>query len=182
LILSRERKIQKFPKGTEKRDCSVLYISEKNKAFPSCCDNNLTLSKEDNMKRKDVYKEIEGMLGVVPSMFKSLPDSSLELEWQLFKRVQFDEGAIPNKYRELIGVAISAITKCRFCSFYHTEVAKLNGATEAEIEDAVHFAKSSAGWSTYINGLQIDYDEFKEEIRKTAEYMRVMQEKNKMPK
>jgi AhpD family alkylhydroperoxidase len=90
----------------------------------------------------------------------------------LFKRVQFDEGAIPNKYRELIGVAISAITKCRYCSFYHTEVAKLNGATDAEIEDAVHFAKSSSGWSTYINGLQVDYEVFKKEILQACEHVR----------
>jgi len=87
------------------------------------------------------------MFGLVPGMFKAIPDSSLELEWQLFKRVQFDEGPIPNKYRELIGVAIAAVSKCRYCSYYHTELAKLNGASETEIEDAVHYAKSSAGWS-----------------------------------
>jgi AhpD family alkylhydroperoxidase len=126
------------------------------------------------MKREDVYKQIEGLFGLVPVMFKSLPDSSLELEWQLFKRVQFDEGAIPNKYRELIGVAISAITKCRYCSFYHTELARLNGATEAEIEDAVHFAKSSSGWSTYLNGLQVDYEVFKEEVLQACEHVRSM--------
>jgi len=124
------------------------------------------------MKREDVCKEIEGMLGLVPSMFKTIPDSSLELEWNLFKRVQFDEGPIPNKYRELIGVAIAAVTKCRYCSFFHTEIAKLNGATEAEIEDAVHFAKSSAGWSTYINGLQLDYEQFKKEVLQACEHAR----------
>jgi AhpD family alkylhydroperoxidase len=126
------------------------------------------------MKRKDVYKEMEGMLGLVPSMFKTIPDSSLELEWELFKRVQFEEGPIPNKYRELIGVAISAVTKCRYCSFFHTEIAKLNGATDAEIEDAVHFAKSSAGWSTYINGLQLDFEKFKKEVLKACEHARSM--------
>jgi AhpD family alkylhydroperoxidase len=131
------------------------------------------------MNRKEVYKEIEGMFGVVPGMFKALPDSSLELEWQLFKKVQFDEGPIPNRYRELIGVAISAITKCKYCSFYHTEVAKLNGATDAEIEDAVHFAKSSAGWSTYINGLQLDYEQFKAEVMQAAKHVRSMQGKKK---
>ena len=124
------------------------------------------------MKREDVYKEIEAMFGVVPSMFKTIPDSSLELEWQLFKHVQFDNGPIPNKYRELIGVAISAVTKCRYCSFFHTEIAKLNGATEAEIEDAVHYAKSSAGWSTYINGIQLDYEKFKKEVSQACEYAR----------
>src|SRR3990167_7469924 len=86
------------------------------------------------MKRQEVYNQITEMFGVVPSMFKELPDSTLELEWQLMKKSQFDEGAIPNKYRELIGVAIAAITKCKYCSFFHTEIAKLNGATDEEIE------------------------------------------------
>ncbi|MGA2463004.1 MAG: carboxymuconolactone decarboxylase family protein [Thermodesulfobacteriota bacterium] len=62
--------------------------------------------------------------------------------------------------------------KCRYSALYHTEAAKLNGATQSEIEDAVHFAKSSAGWSTYINGLQIDFNQFKEEIRKVSKYIR----------
>jgi AhpD family alkylhydroperoxidase len=124
------------------------------------------------MTREQVYAEIEGMFGLVPSMFKEVPDSTLELEWRLFKAVQFDPGPIPNKYRELIGIAIAAVTKCRYCVVFHTEVAKLNGATQAEIEDAVHYAKSSAGWSTYINGLQIDYDQFKAEVEQACAHVR----------
>ncbi len=124
------------------------------------------------MKRDEVYREIEQMMGLVPTMFKALPDSSIEEEWQLFKKVQVEETAIPNKYRELIGVAVAAIMKCRYCSYYHTEIAKLYGATDAEIEDAIHFAKSSAGWSTYINGLQMDFELFKAEIDESCEHIR----------
>jgi AhpD family alkylhydroperoxidase len=130
------------------------------------------------MNREKIYKEIEDMFGLVPSMFKSVPDSSLELEWKLFKRVQLEEGPIPNKYRELIGVAISAISKCRYCSFFHTELAKLNGASDAEIEDALHYAKSSAGWSTYVNGLQIDFETFKDEVNRACEHVRSMEAGN----
>jgi AhpD family alkylhydroperoxidase len=122
--------------------------------------------------REEIYKQIEEMFGSVPSFFKKVPDASLELEWQLFKRVQFDEGAIPNKYRELIGVAVSAVTKCHYCAFYHTEVARLYGATDAEIEDAVHYAKSSAGWSTYLNGMQMDFEQFKREVVQACEHVR----------
>ncbi len=124
------------------------------------------------MNREQVYKEITDMFGLVPSMFKSIPEATLELEWQLFKKVQFEEGPIPNKYRELIGVAISAVSKCRYCALFHTEIAKLNGATEAEIEDAIHYAKSSAGWSAYINGLQLDFDTFKAEVLQACEHVR----------
>ncbi len=108
----------------------------------------------------------QGAVRAVAKFFSSL------LEWKLFKTVQFDEGAVPNKYRELIGVGIAAITKCEYCIQYHTEVAKLNGATEAELEDAVHFAKSSAGWSAYLNGMQVDEAEFADELAQVATYVR----------
>ena len=127
------------------------------------------------MSREQIYKEIEETLGVVPGFFKLLSDSSLEGEWQLFKKVQLEEGPIPNKYRELIGIAISAVTRCRYCAFFHTEAARVNGATEAEIEDAVHYAKSSAGWSTYLNGMQVDYEQFKKEVLQVCDHVRSMQ-------
>ena len=73
-----------------------------------------------------------------------------------------------------MGLAISAVTKCRYCSFFHTELAKLHGATEAEIEEAVHFAKTTAGWSTYINGLQLDYETFRKEVLKACDHVRSM--------
>ena len=127
------------------------------------------------MTRKEVFKEIEQTLGIVPSFFKLVPDRSLEIEWKLFKTLQLEESPIPNIYKELIGVAISAVKKCKYCSFFHTEVAKLFGASDAEIEDAVHYAKSSAGWSAYLNGMQVDYDEFTKELLQSIEYIKKAQ-------
>jgi AhpD family alkylhydroperoxidase len=126
------------------------------------------------MSRQEVYDDIKQMFGLVPTFLKTMPDSSLELEWNLMKRVQFDEGPIPNKYRELIGLGIAAVSKCRYCTFFHTVAAKLNGATDAEIEDAVHFAKSSAGWSAWLNGMAFDFEEFKKEFMQAADYIRKM--------
>jgi len=124
------------------------------------------------MDRQRIYDEMREMFGLVPSFFKLVPDSSLEHEWELFKAVQLNETTIPNKYKELIGVGISAAVRCRYCSLFHAEMAKLSGATDAEIEEAVHFAKSSAGWSTYLNGMQIDYDQFKDEVRQVCDFIR----------
>jgi AhpD family alkylhydroperoxidase len=127
---------------------------------------------EDKVNRQQVYKEIEETMGVVPSFLKALPDSSLELEWRTMKQTQMEPGPIPNKYRELIGLAVAAATRCRYCTFFHTEMAKLNGASEAEVEDAVHFAKSTMGWSTYLNGMQMDYEQFKAEVQKAVAHAR----------
>jgi AhpD family alkylhydroperoxidase len=127
------------------------------------------------MDREQIYKEMEHTLGLVPSFFKMIPDSTLELEWELFKKIELDETPIPNKYRELIGLAIAGVTKCHYCAFYHTEVARLFGASEEEIEDAMHYAKAVAGWSTYVNGLQIDFEQFKDEVLRVCEHVHANQ-------
>jgi len=129
------------------------------------------------MSREKTYKEIKAMFGIVPTMFKVIPDDKLAAEWQLFKKVQFDEGPIPNKYRELIGLAVSALAKCKYYIFFHTEIAKLNGATQAEIEDAIHFAKSTVGWSTYVTGLQLDFNQFKKETKQCCAFAKKQQTK-----
>ena len=127
------------------------------------------------MSKQKIYKEMEEMLGLVPSFFKLIPESSLEMEWRLFKHLQFEDGPIPPKYRDLMGIAVSAVEKCRYCAYFHTESARLNGATDEEIEYAVHYAKHTAGWSAYVNGLQVDFEKFKAEIGQIAEYVRSMQ-------
>lgn len=97
---------------------------------------------------------------------------TLELEWTLMKKVQLEETAVPNKYKELIGLGIAAATKCRYCALFHTEVARLNGATQEEIDDALRFAKTVSGWSTYINGSQADYEQFQRDVCAAVEYVR----------
>jgi len=129
------------------------------------------------MTRQEIYRDIEETLGSVPGFLKALPDSSLELEWRLMKATQMEPGVIPNKYRELIGLGVAAATKCRYCIFFHREMAKMEGATDAELEEAARFSKSVSGWSTYIQGLDYDYDQFKKEVRSAAEYARKMQQK-----
>jgi AhpD family alkylhydroperoxidase len=124
------------------------------------------------MNRQAIYREMEETFGSVPSFFKLVPDSTLEHEWELFQAIQLKDTAIPNKYKELIGVGISAAVRCRYCSLFHAEMAKLNGATEAEIEEAVHYAKSSTGWSTYLNGMQVDYDQFKKEVQEACAHVK----------
>ena len=129
------------------------------------------MNQKISQKRQKVYDEVKSMFGLVPSFLKHIPDSTIEEEWKLMKVLQFDEGPIPNKYRELIGLGISAATRCKYCTLFHTEAAKLNGATEAEIEDALHFAKHTAGWSTYLNGMQIDYEQFSREVKEIVRYV-----------
>jgi AhpD family alkylhydroperoxidase len=124
------------------------------------------------MSRSDVHQEMKEMFGTVISFVDHIPDEFIDSEWDLIKRVQFGETLIPNKYKELIGLAVAAVTRCRYCALFHTEAAKLFGATDAEVEEAVHYTKLVSGWSTYINGLQVNYEEFANEVAQVAAYVR----------
>lgn len=121
--------------------------------------------------RNEVEQEIRDTIGLVPSHFDGIPDEVFDEEWTLFKHFELDETVIPNKYKELIGIAVHSETKCRYCTLFHTEAAKMFGATDEEIQEAVHYAKHTVGWSAYLNGIQQDYDEFTEELEKVGEHM-----------
>lgn len=121
--------------------------------------------------RNEVEAEIREALGLVPSFFKEIPEDILDYEWTLFKRFELEETLIPNKYKELMGIALHSETKCHYCTLFHTEAAKLFGATEEEIQEAAHYAKYSLGWSAYVNGMQVDFDQFKDELGKIGQYL-----------
>lgn len=121
--------------------------------------------------RTQVEQEIKETLGLVPSFFDRIPEEALDEEWTLFKRWELEETVIPNKYKELLMLAVHAETKCRYCTLFHTEVAKMYGATDEEIQEAVHLAKHTVGWSAYLNGMQTDYNQFAEELEQIGDHM-----------
>ena len=117
--------------------------------------------------------EMREMLGIVPGFFESLPEAVLDSEWDSFKGIELsDKTAIPNKYKELIGVAVSGATRCRYCVYFHAEAARLFGATDEEINEAALMAMHTMGWSTYLNASQYDYDRFTHEVDQIAAYLK----------
>ena len=121
--------------------------------------------------RAETEADIRETLGLVPSFFGRIPDDVLDLEWSLFKRIELAETLIPNKYKELMMVAVHAETRCRYCLLFHTAAARLNGATDEEIEEAVGIAKHTVGWSADVNGIQQDYEQFADELAQVREYL-----------
>src|SRR3954453_2149006 len=125
------------------------------------------------MTRAEVDRDIEATLGLVPRFMQDVPDYLIESEWASFKNLELsDQTAIPNKYKELIGLAVSGATRCRYCVYFHTEAARLFGATDEEVTEAALIAKNTMGWSTYLNTLQFDYDEFVREFDQIAAHVR----------
>ena len=119
--------------------------------------------------RRETDRDIEQVFGLNPEFFQRVPDYLLPTEWASFKSLMLsDQTAIPNKYKELIGLAVSGATRCRYCAYLHAEAARLFGATEDEITETALVAKHTMGWSTYLNTLQFDYDQFTSEFDQIA--------------
>ena len=104
-------------------------------------------------------------LGAVPPFIAVLPDGAQPGAWALLKGSSGNPGGeIPAKYRELIALGVAAQVPCSYCVYAHTAFAKANGATDAEVREAVAYAGEVRLWSTLLNGNQFDLDQFKTEI------------------
>jgi AhpD family alkylhydroperoxidase len=127
------------------------------------------------MEQRKEFSEMQEMFGQIPSWIQEVPESSIAPFWTMMRDFQLAETRIPNKYKELIGLAVSGATRCRYCALFHTEAAKMFGATDEEVAEA----SLMGGWtmmaSTFLNAQQVDYDTFRKETLEMVEHVRARQ-------
>jgi len=122
-------------------------------------------AKAEDASATAAYKDIQATLGSVPDMFKTLPDAAVAGAWGEIKGVQLNpKTALDGKTKELMGLAVASQIPCKFCIIAHTEFAKLNGATDAEIKEAIGMASLTRDMSTLLNGMQVDEGQFRRDI------------------
>ncbi|MBI4216275.1 MAG: carboxymuconolactone decarboxylase family protein [Chloroflexi bacterium] len=124
------------------------------------------------MTRNEVLQDVQETLGSVPGFIAALPDEALPHMWGLLKGVEMSDTLIPGKYKELIGLAVAAALHCPYCTFFHTEAGKLNGADTGEIKEALAMASLTALFSTFLNGAQYDQERFRREVMEVVEAIR----------
>jgi len=71
----------------------------------------------------------------------------------LDKTVGRTDGAIPQKYRELIALGVAMTTQCPYCLDVHTANAKKAGATREELAETVHIAAALRAGAAETHGL-----------------------------
>jgi AhpD family alkylhydroperoxidase len=136
----------------------------------------LSASAQDSKAAADAARaDIKGMFGFVPGFLNTLPDSALPGAWEEMKTVQMNPStALPGKIKELIGLGVAAQVPCKYCTYAHTEFAKLNGANQQEIAEAVVMAALTRHWSTFLQGTQTDLVKWKAEVAKWVEHAKKM--------
>ena len=111
--------------------------------------------------------EIQKAFGFVPDFVKNVPAPLLPGFWASVTGLEMNPSTkLDGKTKELIGLAVAAQIPCDYCIYFHTEAAKLNGATDDEIKEAVGMAALTRMGSTIHNGTQVDKAQFKRDIQR----------------
>jgi AhpD family alkylhydroperoxidase len=114
---------------------------------------------------QSAYKDIQATLGTVPAFMKAFPEKAIAPAWLEMKSVELNPTtALSGKTKELIGLAVAAQIPCKYCITFHTAAAKLDGASDDEIKEAVAMAALTRYFSTIVNGTLQDEAQFRREV------------------
>jgi AhpD family alkylhydroperoxidase len=120
---------------------------------------------------KSTAKDIKNSLGIVPGFMKALPEDVLIYEWPMWKKYTLEESLIPEKYRELMGLAVAANIKCPYCLFFHHAMAKMAGATDEEIAETGFLASQTSRWSVLLHAQRYEMETLMEEGKQMGDYL-----------
>ena len=71
--------------------------------------------------------------------------------FRAFSRQVFAEGALPEKTKQLIAVAVAHTTQCPYCIKGHTRLATRKGASPQEIMEAIWVAAEMRAGAAYAH-------------------------------
>jgi AhpD family alkylhydroperoxidase len=112
---------------------------------------DLNLKKYVNHKTKSMMKSEE--LYSVPTQENAQMRAKATPEimdaWRNFSKTVFKAGALDEKTKQLIAVAVAHVTQCPYCIHSHTEQAVRKGASKEEIMEAVWVAAEMRAGAAY---------------------------------
>lgn len=68
-----------------------------------------------------------------------------------FSKAVFAEGALPEKTKQLIAVAVAHTTQCPYCIDGHTKLARRKGASAEEVMEAIWVAAEMRAGGAYAH-------------------------------
>jgi AhpD family alkylhydroperoxidase len=71
--------------------------------------------------------------------------------FEKFSRAVFADGALPEKVKQLIAVAVAHVTQCPYCITGHTRLAHRKGATPEEVMEAIWVAAEMRAGGAYAH-------------------------------
>ncbi len=120
-------------------------------------------------KTKDLFTAIEGKLGMIPNMMKTMGNSSAVLEGYLNLSGALGGGTLGAKTGELIALAVAESNACDYCLSAHTFIganlvkmdaavlhqARSGKSTDAKTQSILQFAKTLVSKSGLVNDADV---------------------------
>jgi AhpD family alkylhydroperoxidase len=129
------------------------------------------MATKQNGPQGAVRQEIEQMFGFVPDFYETLPSVVIEHAWGMHRDLELGKSALDNKTKELIGLAVAAHIKCKYCVYFHDKAARAFGATEQEIKEAIGMGGLTGLFSDAMNGAQVEFEEFTDQVDRAIDYV-----------
>jgi AhpD family alkylhydroperoxidase len=121
---------------------------------------------------KSALDDMKQSFGFVPEFASRFPASALPGAWRQMRDLEMNPStALSGKYKSLIGVAVSSQIPCAYCIAADTEFAKLEGATDQEITEAIAMAGLVRQEAATLTGFGIDDATFRKEMERIAHFV-----------
>jgi len=108
-------------------------------------------------KAAELYEGIRAKLGRVPNVHQAMAVNPSFLEAMLKLSAAAGKG-LDMKTKELINIAVSAVSNCQYCLDAHVTMAKNHGVTDAEIHAAVECAVAMSAYNIFNHGANPEID------------------------
>lgn len=121
-------------------------------------------------KTKELFNAVQGKLGLVPNMMRTMGNSDAVLEGYLNLSGALSKGKLSNRTGELIALAVSESNACDYCLAAHTfigdkllktevavlEAARLGQSTDSKTQAILQLAKTLIAKNGRVNDLDVD--------------------------
>ncbi|MFC6953286.1 carboxymuconolactone decarboxylase family protein [Halorubellus litoreus] len=115
--------------------------------------------------------EVEEHLGQVPSFIEALPEAAADHGWGMMRDFQLGETELSGREKALVGLGAAAAIQCPYCIHFHKAESTMEGASDAELTEAVGIASGVRYFSTVLHGSEIDLDAFERETEQIVEHV-----------
>lgn len=99
------------------------------------------------MENKDLYPAASKEMAEKKAVLAS---KNIEA-WRNFSKTVFEGGALPEKTKQLVAIAVAHVTQCPYCIRSHTKQALRKGASKEEIMEAIWVAAEMRAGAAYAH-------------------------------
>ncbi len=133
--------------------------------------SKLVSEEEARGKVAEVYEDIRAHFGMVPNFFKAqaaVDPDWLDLNWRRTRHIMLSADGLDRKTRELIALAVSEVNHCAYCTAAHETMARMNGATDQEVNQTRQIIELFCSFNSIADTLRVPSDVTPEMLKNKA--------------